>query len=276
MHYLKCDNCGYLNPIRSEYVTFCDHCGRKLKYNFSDWKVANPEGDFGRFKEEVGITGAKADTERRAFKRRISPQTRKVLVIASAIIICVVAGAFATQFGRRVARSFVETRAPVEWLSSSWQNFTPSPGSNISLQTPTALTVYQQTLPGATADKLTSLHAYRNKDSDGLKINIIAAEYMDSLMADPDMTAKSAMEEMKAQKDYSQFDYSQHPVTINGRPAILQEGSYVYKSSTALQFRNLIIANGSEICRILVTYGAADDAGNQVAEKVIQSVRIKD
>lgn len=275
MYYLKCNNCGYLNALKSEYATFCDHCGKKLQYNFSSWKLEHPGGDFNKFKEEVGVTGPKAEAERKAFKRKISPQTRKIALIAVVIVICVVAGAFATQFGRRVAKSFSEIKAPAEWLTSNWKPFSPLPSGVISLQLPVNLVQYKQTLPVEMAARVKSDYAYQNGDKDGLKINLVAVQYADSLSVNIDSAAKAVIEEMEAQKDYSQFDYNQKEITINGRPAIVQTGSYVYKASTALQFQNLIVSSGDALCRILMTYGAADDNGNLIAGKLIQSVKIK-
>ncbi len=30
MHYLKCDQCGHLNEAKTEYLTFCTACNKRI------------------------------------------------------------------------------------------------------------------------------------------------------------------------------------------------------------------------------------------------------
>lgn len=54
MSKLKCNHCGHLNPIQSEFMTFCDRCGKKLSNNFQEWKKFNPSKSFNDYKDEIG------------------------------------------------------------------------------------------------------------------------------------------------------------------------------------------------------------------------------
>jgi hypothetical protein len=275
MYYLKCENCGYLNPLKSEYATFCDHCGKKLGSSYSSWKLEYPRKDFEQFKQEVGLSGAKAEAEKRAFKRKITAKTRKIVAIAAVIVVCVVAGAFATQFGKRVAKSFTEAKAPSAWLTSSWHSFSPGSGSFIRFETPTALTPYKQNLAPELAVHVDMSQAFQNMDADGFRVTVVTAKYKEAKNANLEAIAGAAIAELQTQQLFTQFDYDQKEILVDGQPAILQKGSYVYKASTALQFDNLVIVHGSEICQLLITYGAADDTGNQVAERLLRSVKVR-
>lgn len=51
MHYLKCNNCGHFNEVKTEYLVFCANCEKKLENNYSDWTKRNPEKSFEDFKE---------------------------------------------------------------------------------------------------------------------------------------------------------------------------------------------------------------------------------
>ncbi|WP_295118807.1 zinc ribbon domain-containing protein [uncultured Chitinophaga sp.] len=273
-YYLKCENCGYLNPLKSEYATFCDHCGKKLGSNYSSWKLEHPAKDFEQFKQEVGLSGSKAEAERRAFKRKISAKTRKTIAIAAVIVVCVVAGAFATQFGKRIAKSFNEVKTPSSWLTSSWQRFGPGADSLLTFETPTSLMPYEHSLAPELATYADLNGAFRNNDADGFRIDLIMLKWKEGNNANLSTIANAAIVEWQSQQLYSQFDYDQHEIMIDGKPAILQKGSYVYQSNTALQFDNLIIVDGDEIRQLLITYGAADDTGSQVAERLLRSVKV--
>ncbi|WP_320019299.1 hypothetical protein [Labilibaculum manganireducens] len=58
MHYLKCNNCGHLNELKSEYMTFCTKCSKKLENNYSDWKNRNSDRSFDEYKQVVCTTEA--------------------------------------------------------------------------------------------------------------------------------------------------------------------------------------------------------------------------
>ena len=58
MYFLKCSNCGHLNEVKTEYLTFCKRCNKVLKNNFSDWFKANPEKSFDDFKQMICTTEA--------------------------------------------------------------------------------------------------------------------------------------------------------------------------------------------------------------------------
>lgn len=51
MEYLKCNNCGYLNVLKTEYQVFCTECNKKFENNYSNWKLSHPERTFEDFKE---------------------------------------------------------------------------------------------------------------------------------------------------------------------------------------------------------------------------------
>jgi hypothetical protein len=53
MVYLKCSRCGHYNEVRSEYITFCTRCNKKIEDNFPDWKKKNPDKSFDEFKKTV-------------------------------------------------------------------------------------------------------------------------------------------------------------------------------------------------------------------------------
>jgi hypothetical protein len=50
---LKCNHCGHLNPVKSEFMTFCDNCGKKLSNTFQEWKKFNAGKSFTYYKIEL-------------------------------------------------------------------------------------------------------------------------------------------------------------------------------------------------------------------------------
>ena len=56
MYFLKCDNCGHFNEVKTEYLTFCKGCNKVLKNNYSNWFKANRDKSFDDFKLIVCTT----------------------------------------------------------------------------------------------------------------------------------------------------------------------------------------------------------------------------
>lgn len=53
MDYLICDFCGSSNEVKSEYLTFCNNCEKKLPNNFSEWQKDHPDKSFEQYKTAV-------------------------------------------------------------------------------------------------------------------------------------------------------------------------------------------------------------------------------
>jgi hypothetical protein len=56
MYFLKCSNCGHLNEVKTEYLTFCKNCNKVLNNNFPDWIKKNPDKSFEDFKQSICTT----------------------------------------------------------------------------------------------------------------------------------------------------------------------------------------------------------------------------
>lgn len=51
--YLRCNTCGHHNEIKTEHLTFCSNCKKKLDNNFFDWHQRNSNKSYHDFKQSV-------------------------------------------------------------------------------------------------------------------------------------------------------------------------------------------------------------------------------
>lgn len=56
MYFLKCNKCGHLNEVKSEYLVFCNSCHTKLENNYNKWEEVNPDKSFEEYKQIVCTT----------------------------------------------------------------------------------------------------------------------------------------------------------------------------------------------------------------------------
>lgn len=94
MDYLKCNNCGHLNKIKTEYLTFCTDCNKKLDNNFSDWNNRNPEKTFEEFKKVVCISEEDINNAKSQKKKTNKKGLKYYIGLIISIVIFSVAGKF--------------------------------------------------------------------------------------------------------------------------------------------------------------------------------------
>ncbi len=56
MHFLKCNECGYYNEIKTEFQVFCPNCNKKLVNNYPNWKKQNFDKSFEDYQSLVCTT----------------------------------------------------------------------------------------------------------------------------------------------------------------------------------------------------------------------------
>lgn len=56
MNYLKCNNCGHFNEVKTEYLVFCANCNKKLDNSYSEWTKRNSDKSFEDYKQLICTT----------------------------------------------------------------------------------------------------------------------------------------------------------------------------------------------------------------------------
>lgn len=109
MAYLKCSHCKHPNEVKTEYLTFCGSCGKKLANNFQDWIREHPGSSFNDYESAVCqsfILHWEPETRPPAGRRII--QGKHALYIVSAAALMVLITMWATLKGPEVADSIEE------------------------------------------------------------------------------------------------------------------------------------------------------------------------
>lgn len=108
MHYLKCTYCGHLNEVKTEYLTLCSECNKRLENNYKDWKEIHPEKSYEDFMSEVCIEMEEQQTtacEPEAKPKKLSP-AKYVVIFLAAIASLYLIGHFAGNY----IRGFISTK----------------------------------------------------------------------------------------------------------------------------------------------------------------------
>lgn len=267
MYYLKCGHCAEYSALKSEYITFCDHCGKKLPVSYSGWKATNPQGDFATFQTTFAISA----TEHQAIMKKRYRQgfdLRKKTALITGLVVLFAFSALGAWYGPSLVKMLREpavSRALLE--SSSWRTFR---GNVIQLQTPLSLSpVNAKDLPNM------RVKAFKGGSrTEGLIIQMQESVYLSDAQIELVPVASEVAESLSNLPNISRFTMKEQLLDVSGQKAIWQHGTYIYQQTAEMEFNSLVVVQGGTRVQVLVTHRGNDETGREVAEKVMRSARL--
>ncbi|MBV8253909.1 MAG: zinc ribbon domain-containing protein [Chitinophaga sp.] len=275
MKHLLCSSCKHPNPVKSEYQTFCEACGKKLPNTFSDWRQAHPMASFEEFRETVGVTikAPKKNIFGAWMKQQTMPQNRgKVIIFFTLLFVCIATAG--TLFGKRAVYSLLYPKVPKSTLFANWTTATIG-RQPMTISTPLKLWVHDEPVKPEDAGKITYAKSFRNEDGGGVQIAVSMHTYSDSIGNTLEGAEAVSRNDLKNNTELTDIQTTPVPVLISGLPGSLEEGTYLYKGAIRLGYSNLVIVRGKSRWQIHINYRDDDPNGQEVARRVLKSVKIK-
>ncbi|MGF6927595.1 hypothetical protein QFZ48_003095 [Chitinophaga sp. W2I13] len=275
MKYLHCDSCGHPNPLKSEYLTFCDACGKKLPQSFAEWRKLHPMATFPEYTQAVGISLREKKTTGPLYwiKNQLQSASKRKIVIFFSLVFLLVA-ITGTLFGKRAVFTLLYPKVPLASLYSTWHTATIGRQA-LEISTPVKLWVHDQPLEGEEAKVIEYAKTYTNEDGGGIRIAVNMFSYISSVANSLEDAVAASHNSMQLKETATDIDCKSIPVLISGMQGVLEEGNYLYKGGIRLAFCNLVMIKGSNRWQIQINYRDDDPIGRQVAQRVLKSVKIK-
>ncbi|SHM05737.1 hypothetical protein SAMN05444266_106218 [Chitinophaga jiangningensis] len=275
MKYLICANCQHPNVMKSEYQTFCESCGKKFQITFADWRQSHPMATFAEFQQTVGVTikVPRKNIFTAWVNRQMQPQNRgKVIIFFTLLFICI-AGA-GTLFGKRAVYTLLYPKVPTSSLYAAWHTATIGRHA-LEISTPLKLWVHDQPLKPEEAASVEYSKTYRNEDGGGVQIAVNLRSYKPGSDNSLESAVSSSHKALQDGGMVTDIQCKSVPVLISGLQGTLEEGTYIYKGAIKLSFSNLVIVRESSRWQIHINYRDDDPVGQEVAARVLKSVKIK-
>jgi len=267
MYFIKCTNCGYDNPLKTEYLTFCEHCGKKLPVNFPEWKRLHPTKEFDDFKKSVG-TGIPSIQVKH--KQNRIPLVTAIAVAVLLMIITVVMLFFSSQGD--LAGLFLPGKTPGSVLNHEWQRFTYGK-YGLSIESPVRLEKKELEIPEAYKEQVKEIESFYYRPSRGFQLLITSVLYEEGITANLNGAAVGAMNELINQPGVSNVEFKQSPLMNNDVVGLLLEGSY-NENDIFMRFHCAVYTRQSLMWNVMVTFRDQDEVGKKAAEKVLESIDI--
>jgi hypothetical protein len=275
MNYLSCQHCGHYNALRSEFLTFCESCGKKLPYTFADWKQKNPEGSFDAFQQEVAIYVEEDNAPAKPgwMQQYLWPAGRRGLMLAIVLVFALVAVA-GTYFGKQAMVTWAYPKVAKSWLYGSWETVTIGRQA-VEISTPIHLSVNDKVLPQELKSMIEYAKNYRNREDGGMQITVDMYSYRESVSNSLEDATIRAAKDIQEEPGVSDLQYTSNPLPQTNIQGVLQEGSLVYKGAIKLAFYNLVMVRGPHRWLVNIRYRTDDPTGQEVAKRIFNSVKVK-
>jgi len=275
MIYLKCKSCGHYNELRSEFLTFCGQCEKKLENNYSEWKNKRPESNFEDFQQEVAVGTNGVKTSRLTIlKQRYIKQVGRRGVLLTLILVIGVAAVAGGYFGKRVVYGMIFPKLNKASLYKSWETAIIGRQA-LEISTPMHLGVNDKPLIPEIAQLVEYAKSYRNRGDDGMQIEVNMYSYRPNISNDLEVAGLAAADEMKKSGEISDLIYTSNPVMQSGMDALLQQGTFAFRNAIRLSFYNLLLVSGQHRWQVEIRYREDDTTASLAAQRIIKSIRIK-
>lgn len=273
MIYLKCNACAHHNPSRSEFLTFCEKCGKKIENCFSNWKQKRPEGDFEAFQQEVGIY-VKEEEPKESLKERYIKWAGRRGALVSLILVIGLAAVAGGYFGKKMVISIIYPRIDKSWLYSTWETVVIGRQA-VEISTPMHLGVNDQPLTPELAPLVEYAKSYRNRSEEGMQVMVNMFSFRTNISNDLEIAATTAANGMQKEDAISDLKYTTTHITQSGMDALLLQGTFSYKGSLRLSFYDLLVTRGQHRWEVGIRYRDDDKNASVAALRIIKSIHIK-
>ena len=271
MYYLKCNNCGHLNEVKSEYLTFCSSCNKKLENNYSDWIKRNHDKSLDDFKKLICIS----ESDIKNLENVPKPKKRTLKYWIGFAVAFAIFSAIGQFGGEAIVDFFKSEKTSKEVLTQEW--ISEVYGSyGLSVETPEKLIKSDLPIADNVRQVIDQMDVYEYMSNDGFKIVINSIKYNPAIgQTNLQGAANGSITEMKMQKGVSDLVYTEEHIEKNSIPGFIQKGSYDF-NGIEVEFVNLGFAKDLLLWHVIVLFQSADEVGRIAANRVIESVEISE
>lgn len=275
MYKLKCEHCGHLNDVSSEYLTICNKCSRKLGNSFSEWKKTNPTKSFADYKNEVCIDEEleleKTQLLQRQNKKR---NTRLIIILLTAgIFLGVVYSLYYFNKDEWLNKIVSLTNTSDDILNKEWEKKayydlhfyleTPYKPDSISIPYPDQVKPY-----------IASTAAYAfEKDAGAFTLFMNYIGFLPGLPLNLDNSVQGSVSSLENQPGISDVTSAKAPYDLKGKEAKIVVGTFK-KYGILFKYQMLVFLDDTSLSQIIITYHDNDENAKKAANRILESLKL--
>ena len=275
-YFLTCEHCGHNNEVKSEYLTFCESCAKKLTLNFRDWQKKHKDATLSEYMEKVcvsevtieHVTQVAASSKKDSWSHWIGVSKTLSVIIGLGLFILPIYLNITNLNYSLEASTYSTHSLDYTWEEKTYGSF------GLHINSPIRLTEAELPISGdagATIDMLETFVGGSGKEP--LMIMLNCVKYKPGLDLNLEGGAMGSINAVKAIPGISNFTYRQESIEITGIPGFEQFGSYD-QNGKHLRFVNVGAMKELVFWQILITYDPSIPGMQELVVKTVQSIDI--
>jgi len=260
--YLKCTHCGYYNQIKTQYLSICGGCNKKLQTTYEKWKTHNSEGSFDEFVKEIGVYPPKDTSSSK-------PKKRWKIIVSGVFLVFLVLLLYT--YEKSLYLWSTSNNTPQEILQKEWSKRTYGK-YELTLSTPTILNKINQ-LPSNMVEYLEDYESFKNKVEEPFQIILTSRKYTPGVIADYNSVAIERHNKIIQLNGVTKFSFTEESISKKGIPGVYQKGGFV-KNGREHEFSSAYFGLESHVWEVFISYESTDTIAEKLSQKVISSMNI--
>ncbi len=273
MLYIKCTQCGFNNPVKSETILFCESCNKKLEHNFKDWHKMHPDKTFDDFSKQYCISEFDLNVQNLPAQNRKRTFRVAAIILGSAFVFLIILGAVGYYVGKRYLDENFKTQTNQTLLTESWKEVQIGK-SDLQLKLPFALEKQEIPLPEAAKNMIDTMESYSHLSDNGFKVMVSVANYKEGIETNLDGAVAGSIGEMQKMQGTSDFKWNRTDTLIGSLKGAMSVVNFKLLTYP-MEVKLLTVCNKNILYQIFTQYSEDDETGKKASERIISSATIK-
>ena len=271
MYYLKCNHCGYFNELKTEYLTFCRKCNKKLDVTFKAWSELHPGKTFEDFQKSVGMAEKEVGIiidEKEKKRPRYLLYVIFSIAMGASLFLALAWLMKDIEIGKLFPGSSPGSVIEGEWSRKDVGNM------GMSIETPFELKQTKLVLPPGSESYIEDMESHTYSQGATIIVLVNSIRYTPGINPDLQGAAEGSIAELQKQPGIKNLTYTQDDIDRNNITGFLQTGEF--HAGIRFQFLNAGFIRGNVLYQVLIQYSGDDEKTSLIAHKIIDSVKIRE
>jgi hypothetical protein len=260
---LICQNCHTPNQVHSEYLVFCQGCGKKLKGTFAEWKKQNLGGTFVQYTDHLNETEKqrKSAAASAGSGKSLKGKMKGMALLLTALLL---GGYFIYRNYSPAAGGLRLT--PGNVMEKQWKRYTCG-RFGLSVELPGKLVNAR-----ASGKDQQETEAYSYSPEKGFQADLISIRYKDKTIGIEE-AVNEAVNTVLNQPGVTGVKYEVIPFTNGDIPGLLVRGT-LEREGIREVFYSAVYVKTVNVWQVHLRHLWGDETGAEAASRVLESVEI--
>lgn len=280
-YFIKCNHCGELTEVHSQYMTFCPHCQAKMDNSFALWSAreaaAGRECSFADYLSQVCVSGAAIEGVREQRRiGRLMGRGRSARRWVLSLVVAIVVVALGV-LGYIAISRYMSARSIKAIMEQTWRiNYYKDMGVTLKFPYNLTLTPVIESDSAASDSVQVVLSSVTRSWSEPkvLMVNAMRIDYEPDFGVNRDVATRQILMSMLQNNELQAFEFFQNDYSMPGLEARMLSGSYLI-GIDPFEFRALMVQRESTVWYFMVAYPRADPEGLLVADRLFKGILIE-